>query len=148
MNKKKRLKKELNRIFQKYHGTLDWLEEGELKSWVESGNSPYSNPDDVIHADGSPFDFIEWHRSARWICELPLNEHNDREEDDILFHYYTDLGHMPFPAEEKQSYYQSAQIFLCNEISFLRNYIQYKNLLEDYMSFRYPSPDEEELPFA
>ena len=148
MNKKNRLKKELDRIIQKYHGTLDWLEEGELISWVEAGHSPYGNPDDVIHVDGTPFDFIEWHRKARWICELPQNEHNDKEADDALFYYYTDLGRMPFLTMEKQSYYQSAQIFLFNEIFFLRSFIQYKKLLEDYMSFRYPSPEEEELPFV
>jgi hypothetical protein len=54
MNKNRKLKKELDRIIQKYHGTLDWLEEGELRSWVEAGNSPYGNPDDVIHVDGRP----------------------------------------------------------------------------------------------
>ena len=38
---------------------------GELRSWVEAGNSPFSNPEQVDHEDGTPFDFIAWHRSAR-----------------------------------------------------------------------------------
>ena len=75
MKKKKKRKAELKQILEKYKGSLEWLEEGELRSWVEAGNSPYTNPEGIMHKDGILFDFIEWHRSARWITEeIPLSQ--------------------------------------------------------------------------
>jgi len=65
--KRKALQRELKAVEDAYAGTLDWLELGELRSWVEAGNSPYENPEQVIHEDGTFFDFIEWHRTARWV---------------------------------------------------------------------------------
>ena len=67
MGKKKRktLLRELKAVEEAYAETLDWLELGELRSWVDAGNSPYENPEQVIHKDGSFFDFIEWHRATR-----------------------------------------------------------------------------------
>ena len=58
--KRKALQRELKAVEDAYAGTLDWLELGELRSWVEAGNSPYENPEQVIHEDGTFFDFIEW----------------------------------------------------------------------------------------
>lgn len=66
-HKRKALRRELKAVEELYAGTLDWLELGELRSWVEAGNSPYENPEQVLHEDGTSFDFIEWHRAARWV---------------------------------------------------------------------------------
>lgn len=70
-----------------YKGTLDWPEQGELRSWVEAGNSPFTNPEEVIHVDGTPFDFIEWHRSARWvtITETFTSELSDCRRGTAIF---------------------------------------------------------------
>ena len=146
MKKKSALKKELKQILGKYRETLNWFEEGELRSWVDSGNSPFDNPESIIHEDGSPFDFVEWHRSARWVC---AHDELTEESNENLLHYYTDLGIFPGPPAKDfdAAYFQSAQIFLCGEISYLRTFIEGKNLLEDYMRYRYPEPSEEELPF-
>ncbi len=87
--KRKTLQRELKAVEDAYAGTLDWLELGELRSWVEAGNSPYENPEQIIHEDGTFFDFIQWHRAARWVTV--------REPPDIpgfsareLFGFYTD----------------------------------------------------------
>ena len=131
---------------EKYNKSLNWFEEGELRSWVAAGNSPYDNPENIIHEDGSLFDFIEWHRTARWVS---TKESFTGESDKVLFHYYTDLGRFPGPPVENYdtAFFQSAQIFLCGEIHYLRTYIQGKKLLDDYMRYRYPEPVDEELPF-
>ena len=82
--KRHRLQRELKAVEKIYAGTLDWLEQGELYSWVEAGNSPFTNPEQIIHEDGTPFDFIEWHRSARWVTvtETPAVEVSDKERFD------------------------------------------------------------------
>ena len=41
--KRKALQRELKAVEDAYAGTLGWLELGELRSWVEAGNSPYEN---------------------------------------------------------------------------------------------------------
>lgn len=86
--KKRRLLWELEAVEETYKGTLDWLEQGELRSWVEAGNSPFTNPEEVIHLDSTPFDFIEWYRSARWVTVTKTftTKLSDRE----LFDFYTD----------------------------------------------------------
>ena len=72
--KRKSLQRELQAVEDIYAGTLDWLELGELRSWVEAGNSPYENPERVVHEDGTLFDFIEWHRAAQWTTVIePLD---------------------------------------------------------------------------
>ena len=43
--KRHRLQRELKAVEKIYAGTLDWLEQGELYSWVEAGNSPFTNPE-------------------------------------------------------------------------------------------------------
>ena len=55
---KKDLQRELRAVEDAYAGTLNWLELGELRSWVEAGNSPCENPEQVIHEDGTFFDSL------------------------------------------------------------------------------------------
>ena len=43
--KRKALQRELKAVEDAYAGTLGWLELGELRSWVEAGNSPYFHSD-------------------------------------------------------------------------------------------------------
>ena len=86
---KKALQRELKAVEEAYAGTLGWLELGELRSWVEAGNSPYTNPERITHEDGTFFDFIEWHRAAQWVTvrePLDIEGPSDRE----LFDFYTD----------------------------------------------------------
>ena len=98
--KRHRLQRELKAVEKIYAGTLDWLEQGELYSWVEAGNSPFTNPEQIIHEDGTPFDFIEWHRSARWVTvtETPAVEVSDKER----FDFYTDRKMEQGSLEENQ----------------------------------------------
>ena len=87
--KKKSLLRELKAVEETYAATLDWLELGELRSWVEAGNSPYENPEQVIHEDGPFFDFIVWHRTARWVTVMrPLTASGPSDRE--LFDFYTD----------------------------------------------------------
>lgn len=150
MGKKKRkvLKQELKAIEEHYAGTLDWLESGELRSWVEAGNSPYENPEQVIHEDGSFFDFIEWHRSARWATIMePMGapEPSDRE----LFDFYTDrhCDHGSF--DETKKFLRDAQTFLGCEILTLIDFLKERGLLYEYLRYKYPESltEGEELPF-
>lgn len=92
--KRHRLQRELKAVEKIYAGTLDWLEQGELYSWVEAGNSPFTNPEQIIHEDGTPFDFIEWHRSARWVTvtETPAVEVSDKERFDFYTERKTEQG--------------------------------------------------------
>lgn len=146
--KRKALQRELKAVEDAYAGTLDWLELGELRSWVEAGNSPYENPEQAIHEDGTFFDFIEWHRTARWVTvrePLDLRELSDRE----LFNFYTDRrsGHGSF--EETKKYLRDAQTFLGCEILTLIDFLKERELLYAYLRYKYPEPltEEEELPF-
>ena len=146
--KRKALKQELEAIEKHYAGTLDWLELGELRSWVEAGNSPYENPDQVIHEDGTSFDFIEWHRSARWatvIEPLERTEPSDRE----LFDFYTDRQADHGSFEETKKFLRDAQTFLGCEILTLIGFLKERGLLYAYLRYKYPEPltEEEELPF-
>lgn len=147
-NKRKRLHQELQAVEEAYAGTLNWLELGELHSWVEAGNSPLLNPEQIIHEDGTPFNFIEWHRSARWVTvtePFPQPEPSDRE----LFDFYTDrkIDHGSF--DETKKFLRDAQTFLGCEILTLVDFLKEKGLLYEYLRYKHPDPlaEEEELPF-
>ena len=146
--KRKALQRELKAVEDAYAGTLGWLELGELRSWVGAGNSPYENPEQAIHEDGTFFDFIEWHRAARWVTvrePFDLREPSDRG----LFNFYTDRrsGHGSF--EETKKYLRDAQTFLGCEILTLIDFLKERGLLYAYLRYKYPEPltGEEELPF-
>lgn len=145
--KKRRLQWELEAVEETYKGTLNWFEQGELRSWVEAGNSPFTNPEEVIHADGTPFDFIEWHRSARWVTvtETFTAELSDRE----LFDFYTDRRADHGSLEETRKFLRDAQTFLGCEILTLMDFLKEKGLLYEYLRYKDPTyqTGEEELPF-
>ena len=146
--KKNSLQRELKAVEETYAGTLDWLEQGELRSWVEAGNSPYKNPEQVIHEDGTFFDFIEWHRTARWVTVMqPLTaaEPSDRE----LFDFYTDRRTDHGSLEETKKFLWDAQTFLGCEILTLVDFLKEKGFLYEYLRYKYAEPltEEEELPF-
>ena len=107
-------------MLEKYRGSLDWLEEGELRSWVEAGNSPYTNPEGVIHEDGIQFDFIGFDGSY---AESEFSPRSKKEAIEILRHLQQLLGN------EARDY-----------MGFLRS----ENLMERYMEYKYC----EELPFT
>lgn len=146
-NKRKQLQRELKAMEETYAGTLDWLEQGELHSWVEAGNSPFTNPEQVVHEDGTPFDFIEWHRSARWVAvtEPPAAEPSDRE----LFDFYTDRKADHGSLEETRKFLRDAQSFLGCEILTLMDFLKEKGLLYEYLRYKDPAcqTGEEEPPF-
>lgn len=146
--KKRSLMRELKAVEETYAGTLDWLELGELRSWVEAGNSPYENPEQVIHEDGTFFDFIEWHRTARWATVMqPLTaaEPSGRE----LFDYYTDRRTDHGSFDETKKFLRDAQTFLGCEILTLVDFLKEKGLLYAYLRYKYAEPQtrEDELPF-
>lgn len=146
--KRKALRRELKAVEDLYAGTLDWLELGELRSWVEAGNSPYENPEQVIHEDGTPFDFIEWHRAARWVTvRTPLDVPG--ASDRGLFGFYTDRRSDHGSFEETKKFLRDAQTFLGYEILTLINFLKERGLLYTYLQYKYPDPltEEEELPF-
>ena len=119
-----------------YQGTLDWLEQGELRSWVKAGNSPFTNPEDVIHVDGTPIDFIEWHRSAQWVTatENFTAELSDRE----LFDFYTDRMADHGSLEETRKFLRDVQTFLGCEVLTLMDFLKEKGLLYEYPSYKDP----------
>lgn len=145
--KKRRLQRELGAVEKTYQGTLDWFEQGELRSWVEAGNSPFTNPEEVIHVDGTPFDFIEWHRSARWVTvtETFTAELSARE----LFDFYTDRKADPGSLEETRKFLRNVQTFLGCEILTLTDFLKEKGLLYEYLRYKDPAyqTGEKELPF-
>ena len=148
--KRHRLQRELKAVEKIYAGTLDWLEQGELYSWVEAGNSPFTNPEQIIHEDGTPFDFIEWHRSARWVTvtETPAVEVSDKER----FDFYTDRKMEQGSLEETRKFLRDAQSFLGCEILALMVFLKEKGLLYEYLRYKYKAHacqiEEEELPFS
>lgn len=144
--KKRQLKLELEAVERTYGETLDWLERGELRSWVEDGNSPYTNPEDVLHEDGSPLDFIEWYRSARWVAvnETVSEEPSGRELSD----YYTDRRADHGSLEETRKFLRDAQTFLGCEVLTLMEFLKEKGLLYEYLRYKDPvDQSEDELPF-
>lgn len=145
--KKQRLMRELQAVEETYAGTLNWLEQGELRSWVEAGNSPYANPEQVIHEDGTLFDFIEWHRSAQWVTvtETFPDEPSDRE----LFDFYTDRKMVHRSLKETRKYLLDAQTFLGCEILTLMEFLKERGLLYEYLRYKDPTYQTggEELPF-
>lgn len=147
MEKKRlRLQRELKAVEETYAGTLDWLEHGELHSWVEAGNSPFTNPEQVIHEDGTPFDFIEWHRSARWVTVTAPFEAglSDRE----LFDFYTDRKTDHGSLEETRKFLRDTQTFLGYEILTLMDFLKEKGLLYEYLRYKDPAYQAEtEFPF-
>ncbi len=134
--KKRRLQKELEAVEKTYQGTLDWLEQGELRSWVEAGNSPFTNPEEVIHVDGTPIDFVEWHRSAQWVTatESFTTELSDRE----LFDFYTDRMADHGSLEETRKFLRDVQTFLGCEILTLMDFLKEKGLLYEYLRYKDP----------
>lgn len=144
--KKRQLKLELEAVERTYGETLDWLERGELRSWVEDGNSPYTNPEDVLHEDGSPLDFIERYRSARWVAvnETVSEEPSGRELSD----YYTDRRADHGSLEETRKFLRDAQTFLGCEVLTLMEFLKEKGLLYEYLRYKDPvDQSEDELPF-
>ena len=152
-------------MLEKYRGSLDWLEEGELRSWVEAGNSPYTNPEGVIHKDGilrswveagnSPYtnpegvihkdgiqlDFIEWHRSARWITE-EIQFSQPSHFDYICS--YAESEFSPRSKKEAIEILRHLQQLLGNEARDYMGFLRSENLMERYMEYKYC----EELPFT
>lgn len=150
MDKKKRkaLKQELRAIEENYAGTLDWLELGELRSWVEAGNSPYENPEQIIHKDGTFFNFIEWHRAAQWaIVKEPPEVPGPSARE--LFDFYTDRHTDHGGFEETKKFLRDAQTFLGCEILALTDFLKERGLLYAYLRYKHPESltEEEELPF-
>lgn len=145
--KKRHLQRGLEAVEETYQGTLDWLEQGELRSWVAAGNSPFTNPEQAIHEDGTPFNFIEWHRSARWVTVMQAftAEPSDRE----LFDFYTDRKADHGSLEETRKFLRDAQTFLGCEILTLMDFLKGKGLLYEYLRYKDPAYQigEEELPF-
>ena len=143
---KKRLQQELKTVEKSYAGTLNWLEQGELRSWTEAGNSPFTNPEQLVHEDGTPFDFIEWHRSARWVTvtePFPV-EPSARER----FDFYTDRNAEHGSLEETRRFLRDAQTFLGCEALSLVDFLKEKGLLYEYLRYKNPTDQvEEELPF-
>ena len=117
---------------------------------VEAGNSPFTNPEQIIHEDGTPFDFIEWHRSARWVTvtETPAVEVSDKER----FDFYTDRKMEQGSLEETRKFLRDAQSFLGCEILALMGFLKEKGLLYEYLRYKYKAHacqiEEEELPFS
>ena len=146
--KRKNLQRDLKTMEDTYAGTLDWLELGELRSWVAAGNSPYTNPEQVIHEDGTFFDFIQWHRAARWVTvrePLDVPCPSDRE----LFDFYTDRRSDHGSFDETKKFLRDAQTFLGCEILTLIDFLKEKGLLYAYLRYKRPKTltEEEELPF-
>lgn len=145
--KKRHLQRELEAVEETYKGTLDWLEQGELRSWVAAGNSPFTNPEEVLHVDGTPFDFIEWPRSARWVTvtEVFTAEPSDRE----LFDFYTDRKADHGSLEETRKFLRDAQTFLGCEILTLMDFLKGNGLLYEYLRYKAPAYQtrEDEQPF-
>ena len=141
MKKKKKRKSELKQVLEKYRGSLDWLEEGELRSWVEAGNSPYTNPEGVIHKDGIQLDFIEWHRSARWITE-EIQFSQPSHFDYICA--YAESEFSPRSKKEAIEILRHLQQLLGNEARDYMGFLRSENLMERYMEYKYC----EELPFT
>lgn len=146
--KRLRLLRELEAVEETYKGTLDWLEHGELRSWVEAGNSPFANPERVIHEDGTPFDFIEWHRSARWVTVTETFEAGPSDKE--LFDFYTDRKTDHGSLEETRKFLRDVQTFLGCEILTLMDFLKEKGLLYEYLRYKDPAHQagEEELPFS
>lgn len=148
MEKRERLHYELLEVENTYAETLDWLELGELRSWVEAGNSPYENPEQVIHEDGTFFDFIEWHRAARWVAvREPLDMPGPSDRD--LFDLYTDRRSSHGSFEETRKFLRDAQSYLGCEILTLMDFLKEKGLFYEYLRYKNPESltEEEELPF-
>ncbi len=141
MKKKKKRKAELKQVLEKYRGSLDWLEEGELRSWVEAGNSPYTNPEGVIHEDVIQFDFIEWHRSARWITE---EMHLSQPSHFDYICSCAESEYSPHSKKEAIEILRHLQQLLGNEVRDYVGFLRSENLMERYMEYKYC----EELPFA
>ena len=144
---RKHLQQELKTMEEAYAGTLNWLEQGELLSWVEAGNSPFTNPEQVIHEDGTPFDFIEWHRSARWVT---VTEHFEtKPSGKELFDLYTDRRTDHGSLDETRKFLRDAQSFLGCEILTLIDFLKEKGLLYEYLRYKDPAYEtgKEELPF-
>lgn len=144
---KRRLQRELRAVERTYAGTLNWLEQGELRSWTEAGNSPFTNPEQVIHEDGTPFDFIEWHRSARWVTAIETFTEEPSDQD--LFDFYTDRKADHGSLKETRKFLRDAQTFLGCEILTLREFLKEKGLLYEYLRYKDSASltEEEELPF-
>lgn len=145
--KRQRLQRELKTAEEAYAGTLDWLEQGELHSWTEAGNSPFTNPEQIVHEDGTPFDFIEWHRGARWVAvREPFPDPPSERE---LFDFYTDRKAAHGSLEETRMFLRDAQTFLGCEILSLMGFLKEKGLLYEYLRYKNPADqaEEEELPF-
>ena len=145
--RKQRLQRELEAVEKTYGDTLDWLERGELRSWVEAGNSPFSNLEQILHEDGTPFDFIEWHRSARWVTATEPFETGLSGRE--LFDFYTDRKAEHGSLEETRKFLRDAQTFLGCEIITLVDFLKGKGLLYEYLRYKDPpcQTGEEELPF-
>lgn len=134
--KKERLHRELQAVEETYAGTLNWLEQGELRSWVEAGNSPLRNPEQMVHGDGRPLGFIEWHRKARWVTEtVSLHPPSDRE----LFNFYTDRRTNHGTLEDTRKFLWDAQTFLGCEILTLVDFLREQGLWNAYLRYKYPA---------
>ncbi len=145
---KKELQQELKAVEDAYAGTLDWLEPGELRSWVAAGTSRDTNPEQVSDEDGTFFDFIQWHRAARWVTvREPLDAEgaSDRELSD----FYTDRRSDHGSLDETKKFLRDAQTFLGCEILTLIDFLKERDLLYAYLRYKYPEPltEEGELPF-
>ena len=140
-----RLMEQLQQMETSYGDTLDFMERGELHSWVESGNSPYSNPEQMIHEDGRLFDFIEWHRAAEWVCEkVSLEECHPSGRE--LFDYFTDRGRDTGSLAETKKYLRDVQSYLGCEILTVMDFLKERGLLYEYIRYK-NAGTEEELPF-
>lgn len=145
--RKQRLQRELEAVEKTYGDTLDWLERGELRSWVKAGNSPFANPEQIIHEDGTPLGFIEWHRSARWAMATEPFEAGPPSRG--LFDFFTDRRADRGSLEETRKFLRDTQAFLGCEILTLMNFLKEKGLLYEYLRYKDPAyqTGEEKLPF-
>ena len=143
---RKRRKSELKSMLKKYEGSMDWLEEGELRSWVDAGNSPLDNPEGIIHEDGTQFDFIEWHRTARWVPErMDLQPWTcfDGLKSCIENEY------KPQSKKEAVKYLERIRHYFGKELNGFIRFLNSENLTDRYEEFRLfdESGITEELPF-
>lgn len=141
-NNSRRPELELKAVEKAYAGTLSRMELSDLRAWVRAGNSPCENPQRATWEDGSPLGFIEWYRLARAddICAcLYGTSPIDRQK----FDFYTDRRSDHGSFEETKKYLRDAQTFLGCEILALLDFLRVKNLLRDYMRYRFfVSPKE------
>ena len=144
---KKKRKAQLKDMLKKYGDGLNWLEEGELRSWVDAGNSPLDNPEGVMNENGILLDFIEWHRAARWVTEK-AELHPWSCFDSLL--YFLKDDYKPRSKKEAEDYLRKVKDCFGEELNDFIRFLNSENLIDRYEEFKLftNSGLPEELPFS